>query len=278
MNAASLANTTVTVANGFQFAYYDSDPTAQQGIPIVLLHGFCGHSAYWQSVIPLLAFHHRVIVPDLRGHGHSGEGLAQSSIAMTDFADDLHDLLEHLQIDRVHLFGHSLGGYITLAFAERYEARLASFGLVHSTAFPDREEAKAKRLGAIQTITEQGLTSFSATLAPRLVSAETRANSPSTLASLLEIAESTNAAAAIATIYGMRERPDRRDVIRDTPLPVLLLAGAGDDIVPVADTLAVTAPHVTHEVLTRSGHMGMFEQPDELTQCIVKFLLLGDES
>ena len=88
-----------------------------QGQAVVLLHGFCGSSSYWDKLLPLLPAHYRYIAPDLRGHGHSGAPAGDFS--MEAFADDLARLLEHLEEKQVIVLGHSLGGYVTLALAER---------------------------------------------------------------------------------------------------------------------------------------------------------------
>ncbi|WP_051317056.1 alpha/beta fold hydrolase [Ectobacillus panaciterrae] len=108
------------------------------GEPIVLLHGFCGSHAYWEKVIPELAKNCRVIAPDLRGHGKSS--VTESDYSIQDMAEDIKHLLDKLETDKATIFSHSLGGYIVLAFAERYSERLKGFSLVHSTAYPDSEE------------------------------------------------------------------------------------------------------------------------------------------
>src|SRR3954452_17443524 len=109
-----------------------------EGDAIVLLHGFCGSSMYWDTVIPALSENYRVIAPDLPGHGESSSTLENYSIA--DIADIIKGLLDQLNIEKVTMFGHSLGGYITLAFAEKFSDQLNGFSLVHSTALPDSEE------------------------------------------------------------------------------------------------------------------------------------------
>lgn len=142
------------LCDGYTLCYAEQG----QGEPIVLLHGYCGSSEYWDKVVPLLSDKYRVIVPDLRGHGHSDAPLGAYSIEQ--MADDVMKLLDELKIDKVTLFGHSLGGYITLSFTQRYASRLNGFGLIHSTGFPDSDEAKEKRLNAISTIQSEGITTF----------------------------------------------------------------------------------------------------------------------
>src|SRR5690554_1641282 len=82
------------------------------GEVVILLHGFCGSSAYWKNVIPVLSQGFRVIVPDLRGHGRSS--VPEDTYTMDQMADDVKHLLDALHLPKVMLIGHSLGGYVTL--------------------------------------------------------------------------------------------------------------------------------------------------------------------
>src|SRR3954464_4403577 len=136
-----------------------------EGKPIVLLHGFCGSSAYWSDALPDLSEHYRVIAPDLPGHGDSKTTLENYSIA--DIADILKELLDQLNIGLVAMFGHSLGGYITLAFAEKYSDSLTGFSLVHSTAYPDSDEAKKGRTANIEKVNNEGINTLIDGLIPK---------------------------------------------------------------------------------------------------------------
>lgn len=126
-----------------------------KGDVIVLLHGFCGSAEYWEKVIPGLTAHYRVIAPDLRGHGASDAPLGAYTIEQ--MADDVLSLLNALEIQECYLLGHSLGGYITLSFAQRHASRLKGFGLIHSSGYPDSEEAKENRLKSVTMIQSEGI-------------------------------------------------------------------------------------------------------------------------
>lgn len=115
-----------------------------QGETLLLIHGFCGSSEYWSKVMPKLSESFRVIAIDLPGHGES-EGY-DSVQEIDQYASVIKDFLEELGIEKATMFGHSLGGYITLAFAERYSEYLNGFSLIHSTGFPDSAEAKEGRI------------------------------------------------------------------------------------------------------------------------------------
>ncbi|MGG1664172.1 alpha/beta fold hydrolase [Brevibacillus sp. NRS-1366] len=238
--------------------------------PIILLHGFCGSSGYWKKVIPLLAESHRVIAVDLRGHGAS---LAPNEpYTMEQFAHDLALFVDELGISRFHLFGHSLGGYVTLAFAEKYADKLAGFGLIHSTPFPDDEAAKANRDKGAASIRENGMEPFIKALVPKLFAKDHVATMPDEVQMTKEIGLSTIPIGAINTLIGMRDRMDRQHVLQETNLPVLLVAGEEDQVIPSERTFTVAGDHIEQVLLPNVGHMGMLEAPEELAGAIGRFL------
>ncbi|MFL5728399.1 MAG: alpha/beta fold hydrolase, partial [Cytophagaceae bacterium] len=121
-----------------------------RGKTIVLVHGFCESQEIWKKTQAALSAHYRVICPDLPGFGKSPLKVKDISIAY--YAEMIKELLAFLNVEKCCMIGHSLGGYITLAFAEKYSAMLSSFGLFHSTAFADSPEKKENRNKTIQFI------------------------------------------------------------------------------------------------------------------------------
>jgi 3-oxoadipate enol-lactonase len=254
-----------TTRNGVTLAYRDEGT----GSPLVLIHGFCGSSAYWHKVMSELAKQYRVIAPDLRGHG--GSAVPDETYTMERMADDLAQLLEELAIPRAAMLGHSLGGYVTLAFAEKYPDKLAGFGLVHSTAFPDDEKGRENRQKGMDSIRQHGIEPFIKALVPKLFAPEHLERMPDEVRLAKTIGLATDPAGAVHTLQGMKERPDRNHVLKNTGLPVLLVAGERDQIIPPERTFSVEAPHVTRELIRNAGHMGMLETPDELIDVILRF-------
>ncbi|OPA74316.1 alpha/beta hydrolase [Paenibacillus selenitireducens] len=241
-----------------------------QGQPIVLLHGFCGSSDYWTSVVPELARQYRVITPDLRGHGQSQ--IINPSFRIEDMAQDVVQLMDELQIERAIVFGHSLGGYITLALAEQAAERLQGFSLVHSTANPDAEAAKENRLKAVKTIQEEGIVPFVDGLIPKLFAPDHVQSMPELVEHSKQIGYQTLPEGAMGASLAMRERPDRNHVLASTPLPVLLVAGEADQIVPPEKSFTVTGSHIQQAVISAAGHMSMMESPDALIEVIHHFV------
>ncbi|WP_256761223.1 alpha/beta fold hydrolase [Cohnella sp. WQ 127256] len=256
----------IELSTGTIIAYEE----AGSGQPIILLHGYCGSHRYWDEVMPLLAPFGRVIAPDIRGHGKSSA--SESQYAMDQLADDLMELLDELNIDQVNLFGHSLGGYIALAFAEKYPERLLTLGLVHSTTFPDSEQAKEGRLKAVETIKEHGISSFVDGLIPKLFATEHHASKTLQLRKAKEIGYGTSMRGAIGCALGMRERPDHITVLERLPIPVLLLAGELDGVIPPEKRFPIVKDNITAVTLDNVAHMGMMEDPQTFAASIGSFL------
>ncbi|WP_223067794.1 alpha/beta fold hydrolase [Paenibacillus caui] len=251
--------------NGIKMAYEDQGA----GEVIVLLHGFCGSSAYWDWILPILSKHYRCIAPDLRGHGSTDAPLGAYTIEQ--MADDVALLLDSLGIERCILLGHSMGGYVTLSLAQRYPSKLNGFGLIHSTAYPDSEEAKEKRLKAVAAV-QSGISDFIDGLVPGLFSAENAASMTEAVNLARQIGYRTPPQGAAGASLAMRERVDRRDVLSTSPLPVLLVAGEQDNVVPIERTFTADGSNVTKSVIKGAGHMSMYEAPEQLAAVIEDFV------
>ncbi|NRD79630.1 alpha/beta hydrolase [Bacillus sp. BRMEA1] len=239
-----------------------------EGQPIILLHGFCGSSSYWENVISELALNYRVIVPDLPGHGQST--VLQDNASIEDIAEIMKEFLDSLKLDQVTMFGHSLGGYITLAFAEKFSSRLAGFSLVHSTAFPDTEEAKKGRMANVEKVKQKGIRSLIDGLVPKLFSPEHSQEPYVEIAK--EIGYLTAPQGAINTLIVMKNRPDRNQILHETELPVLLIAGEKDQIIPQEKSFSVSKSNIKHSLIHNAGHMSMYENPAMLISEMNEFL------
>ncbi len=265
MTSMTIANLQARLQNGETIAYYrQGEKKAPGDSVIVLLHGYCGSSSYWEKVLPYIMEIGEVIVPDLRGHGSSTAPKA-GVYEMTDMADDLAMLLETLGEKQAVVVGHSLGGYVTLAFAEKYASKLRALGLVHSTALPDAEAAKANRNRAAETIDTEGIGAFVEGLVPKLFAPAHAETMKAMIEEAKAIGRGTAPEAAIAAAMGMKARPDRSDVLRNAALPVLLVAGQADGVVPQERTLVEQAgPAARKALIENCGHMSMYEQPERL--------------
>ena len=252
--------------SNLKLAYQDSG----EGEAIVLLHGFCGSHAYFDKIIPTLSEKNRVIVPDLPGHGDST--FPKGNYEMEYMADTLKELLDSLNLDKVTLFGHSLGGYITLAFAEKYEERLHGYSLIHSTALPDSEDAKEGRIAAIEKVESKGVSTLIDGLIPKLFALENLESHKADVEKAKNIGYETTNEGAIGMLKAMKNRPDRNHVLKNSNLPALLIAGEKDQVIPPEKTFSVHKDTISQALIKGVGHMSMMEKPDALISEIQHFL------
>jgi 3-oxoadipate enol-lactonase len=252
--------------NDLTMSYIDEG----KGEVIVLLHGFCGSAAYWERIIPHLTKTHRVIAPSLRGHGKSSA--ISEPYSIEDMAVDIKYLLEGLQIEKVVLFGHSLGGYVTLAFVEKFPEFTKGFSLMHSTAHHDDDIGKVNRLKNIELICDYGIEPLIKNLTPKLFSPNNYKWMNAEVELVTEVGLNTSVIGAKGALRAMMNRPDRNHVLKNSQVPILLIAGKEDQIIPLEKVLSEKTPSIQLKVLENVGHMGMLESTIELRDIMKGFL------
>jgi pimeloyl-ACP methyl ester carboxylesterase len=246
-----------------------------QGKPVMLVHGFGETGDIWQKQVDALQNRFKLIVPDLPGSGHS-EMIADMSVE--GMAEILKAILDKETGDpgpaQISVTGHSMGGYVTLAFVEKYGAMLNSFGLFHSTAFPDSEEKKAARRKGIEFIRENGAFEFLKTTSPNLFSPKTKEETPGMIDQFIESLNDFTPEALIAYYEAMINRPDRLSVLKNFKKDIHFVMGEYDTAVPMEDGLKQChIPQVSHvHILHGSGHMGMMEEAAKSSQVLEEFL------
>jgi pimeloyl-ACP methyl ester carboxylesterase len=248
--------------------------TYGQGFPVILLHGFGEDNTIWNNQIVVLKDFCLLIIPNLQGTGSSPLMQGKSTLSIEDMADDIQLLLEKEKITECILLGHSMGGYITLAFAEKYPQYLKGFGLIHSTAYPDSEEKKKNRLKSIDIIEEYGGYSFLKNTIPNLFSVRFKFNNEESVDELIQKSKSFSNTSLQAYCQAMMNRPDRTKQLINTTIPVLLIAGTEDIAAPLKDLKKQSdlSNKIEFHILERVGHMGMWEAPQEINQLILSFI------
>src|SRR5512143_3456474 len=139
------------IVNGIRLAY-DRRGT---GTPLVLLHGYPLDHHLWDQVAPLLVDTFELILPDLRGFGESST--VDSFYTMEDIASDVAALLDHLEIQKAAVVGHSMGGYVALAFARLYPQRVNGLGLISSQILADTPDRKEGRYNSAAEVADKGI-------------------------------------------------------------------------------------------------------------------------
>ncbi|MBV4358161.1 alpha/beta fold hydrolase [Pinibacter aurantiacus] len=241
------------------------------GAPVVLLHGFAEDHEVWENQVATLQNNYTVIVPDLPGSGAS-DRLDETS--MESMADAVKSILENEKIDQAVVIGHSMGGYVALAFGEKYPQFLKGLGLFHSTAFPDTEEKKETRRKGIEFIKKNGAYLFIKQTTPNLFTENYKLKNSDKVVTFIEHLKEFEPESLIAYYYAMIARPDRTLVLKNFSKPVLLIIGKNDVAVPYKDSLALShlssTTYVT--ILEHSAHMGMMEETDKSNEALESYL------
>ena len=239
------------------------------GTPVVLLHGFCESHVIWNDLSEELSTSFRILCPDLPGFGQSK---SLNDVSLEDVASTLNSWLGELNIEKCILIGHSLGGYVTLAFAESFPEKLMSFGLFHSTCYSDTPEKKATRNKVISYLETHGVKEFTDTFVPGLFYNKSEEVQVS-IEKLVKDAGTCTQDTLIAYTRAMRDRSDRCHIM-NKKMPILFIAGEKDGAVLVEQSLQQTIdlnPEFVH-ILPETGHMGMFERKAETTKMVSDFL------
>lgn len=246
------------------------------GPAVVLLHGFGEDHHIFNSTISILEKKYTVYAPDLLGTGISPINVNEpiTNFSIEYLADSIAALLQHEKIENCTLLGHSMGGYVTVAFAKKYPQYLKGFGLLHSTALPDTPIKIENRTRGISFIQKFGAATFLETTAPNLFGTHTQKNDQQLITEFIQSIPVFSNEALSHYYQAMMARPDLTSVLETTSLPVLFILGDQDMPVALEDTLPQTKmPQTAYlYVLENCGHMGMLEQPINFNTAVLDFL------
>ncbi len=241
-----------------------------QGNPIVLLHGFLESLDVWDEFADELAKDFRVISIDLPGHGRTGN--VDFVHTMDIMAQAVKEVLDYLELRKVLMIGHSMGGYVSLQFLKDYPDYLSGLVLLHSSPLADTEERKQARDKMIRDI--KG--------GKKVVIAKEHVNktfAPDNLEKFVKkvgflkiIAINTPNDGIVAALEGMKRRPDYREVLKKATIPVLYVLGLKDNFIP-KDILDKFDMPEGGEVLKleHSGHQGFIEEKEKVLEAIRNF-------
>ncbi len=240
-----------------------------KGTALVLLHGFLENKAMWRAFIPELSKKQRIITIDLLGHGET-ECLGYIH-SMEDQADMVHAVLHELKIRKVVLIGHSLGGYIGLAFAELYPDYMKGLFLLNSTARADSDERKINRDRAIKAV-KQNYTNFVRMSIANLFSEDNRELLVTEIEKTKKEALKTPLQGIVASLEGMKIRKDREVLLHFAPYPIQLVLGKKDGVLPYDESIDQIEGTKVELTTFPDGHMSHIENEKELKKVLVDFL------
>lgn len=238
---------------------------------LVFLHGFCENKEIWDDFISKLPEKFQCIALDLPGFGEKKEPLQNQTIE--NMAEAVHAELKKLHVKKCILVGHSLGGYVSLAFAEKYPKMVQGLCLFHSSALADTEEKKEARNKTIEFVQKHGVDVFMDSFVAPLFAPDNRDKCKNAIEMLKKTGKATPQESIVKTLEAMRDRQERLNVLKEATFPVLIIAGKEDGAVPLEATLQQChlPNNSTTVFLGTTGHMGMFEKPYETRKSVEKF-------
>lgn len=252
--------------DGFRIGYTDEG----RGPPVVFVHGFPFQREVWRAQVDFLKASRRVVAPDLRGFGESQA--APDAVSMERFADDVHGLLASLRTGPAVLIGHSMGGYVALAFASRYPRMLAGLALVATRAVKDTPEAAAARRATAEKVRAEGPRIVVEAMAPKMLSPGNA--DAAMLAAVRGFMSPLTREGVIGALLGMAERRDATGTLGRIDVPTLVVTGADDVLIPPAESerMARAIPRARLEILPDAGHLVSYEREAEFNRLLAEWL------
>ena len=233
-----------------------------RGQSLLLLHGYPLDRSIWNEVAEMLEVDFDLIIPDLRGFGSSD--VMEADRSMIEYASDLAGLLELLKVRKAHVVGHSMGGYIALAFAREFSNKVAGLGLVSSQVAADTPERKAARQQTARQVMEQGVEDVAEGMTPKL-SPDARVQNQ-----VRNVIGRQRPLGLSVALDAMAGRLDSTDVLRSFKLPIVIVHGDADELIPVdrAREMKSLVPTAHYLELPGGGHMPMLENPPAVAEAL----------
>jgi 3-oxoadipate enol-lactonase len=237
-----------------------------KGMPLILIHGYPLDHSIWDKVAPLLVDDFDLTIPDLRGFG--GSDLIEADQSIIDYASDLAGLMTHFRIRKAALVGHSMGGYVALAFAREYPERVSALAMIASQVLADPPERKEGRYATAKQVMEQGVGPVVESMTPKL-SAD-----PGVQAFVRELMSKQRPMAVASALKVMAERPDSADMFATFRFPVVIVHGDADALIPVDRSREMKAAlgSARYAELAGVGHMPMLEKPEAVAEALHFFV------
>ena len=246
------------------------------GAPLVFLHGFPLSHAMWHGQIDVFSATHRVIAPDLRGHGQTS--VTEGSVTMAEMADDVAHLLDAINVlEPVTLCGLSMGGYVAWEFWRRHRSRLGRLILCDTRAIADTEQvARARQMMAaqVEVAGSNGPQIAADAMLSKLMAPQAYDEQCDLVDLVQQMILNTAPHGIAATQRGMAERIDMTPLLPEVDLPTLVLCGVKDEISPPDEMqqFAEAMPGAQFVAIGAAGHLAPLEQPFATNNAIRDFL------
>ena len=257
------------VFEGHTLHYRDEGREHKQ--TLVLLHGYLQSLDVWSPYVLSYMRQLRVITIDLPGHGQS-QCIAEVH-TMDLMAKAVKAVLDAAHVDQCVMVGHSMGGYVALAFADLYPHYLRGLGLLHSHGLPDTEEKIEARMETCDLVCKNRA-SYIVGFIPPLFHPSKRLMLDLEIKDLQDQCLDTKVESIIAAQRGMACRPSRLKTLHELEVPVLFIYGHDDPRIPIELALgqALAARHAELLILDNVAHMAHLEERDYVRPRLLNFL------
>lgn len=238
---------------------------------LVLLHGFLESSSMWEDYSKRWGNKYRIICIDIPGHGKS-EVIAEVH-TVNLMADAVDAVLKKEEVKKVCFIGHSMGGYISLAFGERYAEKISGVILLNSTAHPDSEIKKADRDRAVKVM-QKNAAIFINEAIPNLFADSNREKFKNAIDRIIQEALQIPVEGACAALRGMKVREDKTHLLKENKFPVHFVSGAKDNVIPIEKVQEQVSlnENIRSVVFPESGHMSFLEAKEECFIILNQFI------
>jgi len=234
---------------------------------VVLIHGWPLNRSIWSVVAPrVAAAGFRVLAPDLLGFGDSPP-IDFGRATVEAYADEVATFIEPFKARTLAVAGHSFGGYVALALAERHPNAVAGLGLIASRTTADSETARRGRHDTIENVRSGGTKALLPGLAEKLVGPRGAVEWRPRATQMIERARPDGVMAGLAA---MAARPDRTGVFNSFGGPRLVIHGAEDGLIPISEAARTgPSPPDTRVIVEGVGHMPMWETPEATADAMI---------
>lgn len=240
-----------------------------KGSPVVLLHGFLETLNMWDDIRDEISDTHQVISIDLLGHGKTDcIGYIHTMDAM---ADAVFVVLKHLKIKHADVIGHSMGGYVALALAEKQPQLFKGLCLMNSTFEADDEQRKTLRTRANQ-MAQTNFESLIRMSFANLFAPESRVTCKKDYEDALQLALKTPVQGYIAAQEGMKLRPNRFEIFKNLKIKTLIIIGKKDSLMDGEKLIHQIEGSTIDYVEFSEGHMSYIENKSDLSYNIKRFI------
>ncbi len=241
-----------------------------KGKVIMLVHGFIEEGSMWKDTVNMLAKNYKVVVPDLPGFGKSS---LTEDVSIEGYAEYVKAICDKEKIKKLTLLGHSMGGYVTLYFAEKYGDMLKGFGLVNSHCFADAPEKKENRKKSIEFIRKHGSKPFVTELYNSIFHDKFKKKNRKFIDGLIKQAAKYTPESLMRATAAMMNRQDKQEVLKNSKVPVLIIGGKEDNSAPLDLVLKQAAMPAIAEIhiYGEAKHMSIFERKKEALAAIKGF-------